>query len=72
MSRCLFLCRILMGGFVVQMDNVEKINMVVLLCINFLTLLKNARALDLLLATQRKFRQEVKTRLDKMDNPDLF
>lgn len=53
-----------------SMNDVEKINMVVLLCINFLTLLKSSRALDLLTVAQRNFRHEVRARLDNLDKTD--
>jgi len=55
-----------------NMNDVEKLNMVVLLCINFITLLKNSRALDLLADTQRKFRKEVGHRFDNLHPPDRF
>lgn len=53
-----------------RMDEIEKLNMVVLLCINFITLLKNSRALDLLTIAQRNFRHEVRSRFDNLDPGD--
>lgn len=54
-----------------NMNDVEKLNMTVLLCINFITLLKNSHALDALTFAQRKFRQEVRQRLDDFSSSDL-
>lgn len=52
------------------MEYLEQLNMVVLLCVNFITLLKTSRAIDLLTIAQGKFRHEVRERLDDLDKTD--
>ena len=51
-------------------DDIEKLNLVILLVIDVITLVRTLVAIDFVVASQRDFSRKVIDRLDSFDNGD--
>jgi len=49
-------------------EDIERINMMLLLCVNLVTVLKNAYSLHALMASHRSLKGEVRRRLDDLES----